>query len=108
LKQVPRLVEPYIFKKVAEDFPIKQGLKLRSKGVLCRSDCAEVAEDFPIKQGLKPLYKPISWIDVVCCRRLSNKTRIETEILPWVVTFGEDVAEDFPIKQGLNLTEGYW
>ena len=88
----------------------------------------QVAEDFPIKQGLKPYYFNLSnvWLFIccrrlsnktrietcliiflclnpsICCRRLSNKTRIETHFNHLQSLFGRFVAEDFPIKQGLK------
>ena len=38
-----------------------------------------------------------------CCRRISNKTRIETSFKPELFFEIFNVAEGFPIKQGLKL-----
>ena len=93
---------PSIPWNVAEQHPLKQGLKrCVPHGTIPRPD---VAEQHPLKQGLKPVYSS-GWGDNDWCRRAaSTKTRIETgfHVYEWEASV-IGVAEQHPLKQGLKL-----
>ncbi len=86
-------------KQVAEELPLKQGLK-QSSSVISKK-CFRVAEELPLKQGLK--LHPLYILKILKSRRgTSIKTRIETE-QGWGENSTEIVAEELPLKQGLKL-----
>ena len=79
---------------VAEGFPIKQGLKLfNSEAILF--ELSEVAEGFPIKQGLKLKHACSMFFICISCRRISNKTRIETSEPYTMSALMEMLQKDF-------------